>query len=116
MRLWLPKGRGGGQLGSTDIHPRKKRGSKAQTDPLNINVENPCHEIISNYNYVNESVLDDAWMFEMIPEDKEISMDYERAYELMERSSIYINDIFTYTIAQEIIEHDDVELRSVAEC
>ena len=40
----------------------------------------------------------------------------ESAYELMERSSMYIDDVFAYTVAQEIIEHDDVEPRSVAEC
>ncbi|PRQ50148.1 putative RNA-directed DNA polymerase [Rosa chinensis] len=43
-------------------------------------------------------------------------MDYESAYELMERSSIHIDDVFAYTVAQEIIEHDDIEPRSVAEC
>lgn len=40
-------------------------------------------------------------------------MDYEKGYELMERSSVNIDD--TYTVAQGIIEHDDVEPRSVVE-
>ena len=52
----------------------------------------------------------------MIPENKEISMDYENAYELMEISSMHIDDILAYTVAQEIIKHDDVEPRFVAEC
>ena len=40
--------------------------------------------IVSDYSYVHESILEDASMFEMIPENKEISMDYESVYELME--------------------------------
>ena len=52
----------------------------------------------------------------MIPENEEISMKYEKAYELMERSFMHINDVLAYTVAQEIIEHDDVELHSVVEC
>ena len=111
-----PQRKRGRPLGSIDTHPRKKRASKAQTDPLIINVENPSHEIVSDYSYVHESILEDAPMFEMIPENKEISMDYESVYELMERSSIHIDDVFAYTVAQEIIEHDDIKPRSVAEC
>ncbi|KAJ9544183.1 hypothetical protein OSB04_023890 [Centaurea solstitialis] len=43
-------------------------------------------------------------------------MNYENAHELMERSSILIDDIFAYTVAHEIIEHDDIEPCSVEEC
>ena len=53
----------------TDTHPRK-RWSKAQTDPLIINVQNLSHEIVSDYNYVNESILGDAPKIKMIPEYK----------------------------------------------
>ena len=55
-------------------------------------------------------------MFEMIPKNKEISMDYESAYELIERSSIDIDNVFSYTVAQEIIEQDDIEPRPVTKC
>ena len=55
-------------------------------------------------------------MFEMIPENKEISKDYESTYELIERSSIHIDDEFAYTVAQEMIEHDDIEPHSVTKC
>ena len=50
-----PQRKRGWPLGSTDTHPRKKRGSEAQTDLLIINLENPSHEIISDYSYVHES-------------------------------------------------------------
>ncbi|KAL6190887.1 hypothetical protein ACLB2K_037281 [Fragaria x ananassa] len=34
----------------------------------------------------------------------------------MNRSLTYVDDIFAYFVAHEIIEHDDIEPRSVAEC
>ncbi|KAI3707739.1 hypothetical protein L6452_26368 [Arctium lappa] len=43
-------------------------------------------------------------------------MNYENVNELMERSSILIDDIFAYTVAHEILEHDDIEPHSVEEC
>ena len=65
-----PQRKKGRPLGSTDTHPRKKRGSKALTDPLIINVENPSYEIFSDYTYVQESILGDALKFKMILENK----------------------------------------------
>ena len=111
-----PQRKRGMPLGSTDTHPKKKRGTKAQTDPLIINVEKPSHEIVSDYNYVHESILGDTPNIKMVSENKEISMNYEKAYKLMEKSSMHIDNILTYTVAQEIIEHDDVEPRSIVEC
>ncbi|KAJ9539390.1 hypothetical protein OSB04_032123 [Centaurea solstitialis] len=111
-----PKRKRGRPLGSVDTRPRKKKESTAQSDPFIINTENPSHEIVSDYSYVHESLLEDTPKSILIPENKEISMNYENAHELMERSSILIDDIFAYTVAHEIIEHDDIEPRSVEEC
>jgi hypothetical protein len=111
-----PKRKRGRPLGSVDTRPRKKKESTAQSDPFIINTENPSHEIVSDYSYVHESLLEDAPKSILIPENKEISMNYENVHELMERSSILIDDIFAYTVAHEIIEHDDIEPRSVEEC
>ena len=108
----VPQRKRGRPLGSMDSRPLKKA-SLAQPNPFIINTGNPSHEIISDYSYVHESILEDAPMFEMIPENKEISMDYENAYELMERSSIHIDDVFAYTVAQ---VHDDIEPCPAIEC
>ncbi|MDD0148479.1 hypothetical protein PSY31_22575, partial [Shigella flexneri] len=35
---------------------------------------------------------------------------------MIERSFIHIDDVFAYTVAQEIIEHVDIEPLSVTEC
>ena len=67
-----PQRKRGRPLGSTDTHPRKKRGNKVQTDPLIINVEKPSHEIVSDYSYVHELLgsTDTHLKFKMILENK----------------------------------------------
>ena len=55
-------------------------------------------------------------MIEPISENREISMNYACMLETLEINSIIIDDVFAYSIAQEIIEHDDIEPCSVEEC
>ena len=55
--------------------PKEEGTGMAQVNTLIINDENFSYEIISDYNYVHESLLEDSPMFNMIPENKEISMD-----------------------------------------
>ena len=43
-------------------------------------------------------------------------MVFYNTYELMNRSSTHVDDIFAYSVAYEIIEHDDIEPHFVAEC
>jgi hypothetical protein len=110
-----PQRKRGRPLGSMDTRPRKKA-SLAQPDPFIIDTGNPSHEIVSDYSYVHESILGDASMIETISENREISMNYACMLETLERTSIIIDDVFAYSVAQEIIEHDDIEPRSVEEC
>jgi len=70
------------------------------------------YEIISDYNYVHESLLEDAPKIILIPETKEISNEYES----LDRPYILNDDIFSYIVAHEMIEHDDIEPCSVEEC
>jgi hypothetical protein len=35
---------------------------------------------------------------------------------MLEINSIILDDVFAYSVAQEIIEHDDIKPRSVEEC
>ena len=105
-----PQRKRGRPLGSMDSRPRKKV-SLTQPDPFIINTGNPSHEIISDY--VHESILGDASMIEPISNNKEISMNYACMLETLERTSIIIDNVFAYSVAQEIIEHDDIEPRSV---
>ena len=119
MEAVAPQRKRGRPPGSVDTRPRKKRTDKAQVNPLIIDVENPSHEIISDYSYVHELMLEsmgDASGSMSISENIEISMCYDNTYELMNRSSTHVDDIFAYSVAHEIIEHDDIEPRSVAEC
>ena len=79
-----------------------------------INTENPSHEIISDYSYVHD--LGDALDTLFETENKKISIDYINVQDLMERTSTYVDDAFAYAVAQDIMWHDDVKQRSVAEC
>ncbi|KAL6558832.1 hypothetical protein OROMI_019182 [Orobanche minor] len=116
IKVVAPKRKRGRPHGSIDTRPRKKKAGEAQINPLIINTGNPSHEIISDYSYVHESLMGDASKINSIAENKEISINYESASYLMERSTTHIDDVFAYTVAQEIIEHDDIEPRSVEEC
>ena len=51
-----------------------------------------------------------------ISENIEIFMCYDNTYELMDRSSTHVDDIFACSVAHEIIKHDDIEPCSVAKC
>ena len=42
-------------------------------------------------------------------------MCYDNTYEFMSRLSTNVDDIFANSVAHEIIEHDDIESRSVVE-
>ena len=37
-------------------------------------------------------------------------------HEMYERNSLLLDDVFAYSVAQEILNHEDVEPRSVDEC
>ncbi|XP_004309292.1 PREDICTED: uncharacterized protein LOC101304635, partial [Fragaria vesca subsp. vesca] len=119
MEAVAPQRKRGRPPGSVDMRPRKKLTDKAQVNPLIIDVENPSHEIISDYSYVHELILESMGYASgsmSTSENIEISMCYDNTYELMNRSSTHVDDIFAYSVAHEIIEHDDIEPRSVAEC
>ena len=99
--------------------PHKRHDSQAQNDPLIINTVNPSHEIVSDYSYVQESMLaylEDAFDPMLMLENKEISLKYTDAHGMMERTSTTIDDVFAYSVAQEIIDDDEIEPPSVAEC
>ena len=52
----VPQRNRGRPLGSIDTRPNKKA-SLTQPNPLIINTENPCHEVISNYSYDSPNFL-----------------------------------------------------------
>ena len=85
----------------------KEQNSKAQ--PFMINLLWDCLWL---YNYVYESLLEDAPKLILIPETKEISNEYES----LDRSYILNDDIFAYIVAHEMIERNDIEPCSVEEC
>ena len=81
-----PTRKRGRPVGSVDIVPRKRRDSKAQNDPLIINTMNPSHEIVSDYSYVQESML--AYLGDtsdpmLMLENKEISLMFTDAHSMM---------------------------------
>ena len=117
-----PPRKRGRPLGSTNAC-KKAKGAEVSAsmnhtelaipDSLIIDTRNPSHEIISDYSYVHESQQGDApW----VGDYREISIDNMRMHEMYERNSLPINDVFAYSVAQGILDHDDVEPRSVAEC
>lgn len=79
-----PRRKRGRPLGLIDTHPRRIIVCSTQPNSLIINDENPSHEIISDYIYVQQSLEEDTPMFNIIQENKEIPMDYESAYKLMD--------------------------------
>ena len=94
--------RGRPKKGSIDVLPRKKQDIKAQNDPFIINIVNPSHEIVSDYSYVHESILKplgDASESMLMSENKEILLNYTSARVLMDRSSMFIDDVFAYSVA-----------------
>ena len=88
----------------------------ALPDPPIIVVENPSHEIVSDYSYVQESLLGDASTLDVYADYREISLNHAGMHEMYERNSLLLDDVFAYSVAQEILDHEDVEPRSVAEC
>ncbi len=112
----VPQRKRGRPRGSTDLRPRKRRASK---DPLHIDTENPSHDIVSDYTYVLETLelaMGDAPAPTFVAENIEISMSGNNPLELLDRASTHIDDVFAYSVALELIEHDDIEPRSVREC
>ncbi|KAJ9561775.1 hypothetical protein OSB04_006935 [Centaurea solstitialis] len=75
-----PKRKRGRPLGSIDTRSRKKKESTTQSDLFIINTKNPSHEIVFDYSYVHESLLEDAPKSVLIPENKKISMNYENVF------------------------------------
>ena len=111
-----PQRKRGRPAGSMDTRPRK-RGSLAQLNPLIINTQNPTHEIIPDYSYVREKTnLEEIPTVDPSTANKEISMNYASVNEILDRESVILDDAFAFSVAQEIIEHDDIEPRFVEEC
>ncbi|PRQ53193.1 putative RNA-directed DNA polymerase [Rosa chinensis] len=110
-----PARKRGRPIGSKDTRPRK-RANEAQINPLIIDTQNPSHENVPDYGYVQETSLGDASVSEPIHENIEISVNYTSVHGTWERNSIIIDDVFAYSVAREIIETDDIEPRSVDEC
>jgi hypothetical protein len=65
----------GRPLSLMDTHPRKKA-SSPQPNPFIINIRNSSHKVISDYSYVQESILRDASMIETSSKNNEISINY----------------------------------------
>ena len=59
--------------------------------------------------------LGDASNPMLMLENKEISLKYTDAHGMMEKTFTSIDDVFTYSVAQDIIDDDEIESRSVAE-
>ncbi|KAK9932128.1 hypothetical protein M0R45_019377 [Rubus argutus] len=114
LRLRLHQGSVVGPQGSRDTHPRK-RAVKAH-DPLIIDTQNPTHENIPDYGYVQETSLEDAQSLEPTCGNVEISINYTSVHGTWDRNSIVVDDVFAYACARELIESDDIEPRSVDEC
>ena len=111
-----PQRKRGRPTGSMDTRPRK-RGSLAQLYPLIINTQNPTHEIIPDYSYVREKTnLEEIPTVDPSTANKEISMNYASVHEILDRESVILDDAFAFSVAQKIIEHDDIEPRFVEEC
>ena len=93
----------------------RKRAAKAH-NPLIIDTQNPTHENILDYGYVQVTSLEDAPSIEPIRGNVEISIHYTSVHETWDRNSIVVNDVFAYACAREFIENDDIEPHSVKEC
>ena len=93
----------------------RKRAAKAH-NPLNIDTQNPTHENIPDYGYVQVTYLEDAPSIEPIRGNVEISIHYTSVHGPWDRNSIVDDDVFAYACAREFIENDDIEPRSVEEC
>lgn len=90
--------------------------SLVQPNSFIINSENLSHGIISGYSYVKESILGDTSMIRPISENREISINYASMHEMLEKNFIIFDDVFVYSVAQEIIKYDDIEPCSGEEC
>ena len=93
----------------------RKRAAKAH-NPLIIDTQNPTHENIPDYGYVQVTSLEDAPSIEPIRGNVEISIHYTSVHGPWDRNSIVVDDVFAYACAREFIENDDIEPRSVEEC
>ena len=85
----------------------------AQNNHLIIDTQNPTHENILDYGYVQVTYLEDAPSIEPICGNVEISIHYTSVHGTWDRNSIVVNDVFAYACAREFIENDDIEPRSV---
>ena len=88
----------------------------AQNNPLIINTQNPTHENILDYGYVQVTYLEDAPSIEPIRGNVEISIHYTSVHGPWDRNSIVDDNVFAYACAREFIKDDDIEPRSVEEC
>jgi hypothetical protein len=96
----------GRPLGSRDTRPRK-RAAMAQNNPLIIDTQNPTHENVPDYGYVQETSLEDAPSQEPIRGNIEISINYTSVHETWDINSIVVDDVFAYACVRELIESDD---------
>lgn len=55
-------------------------------------------------------------MTETSSENIQISMNYASMHEMLNKNFIFLDEVFAYLVAQEIIEHNDIKPRSVKEC
>jgi hypothetical protein len=80
------------------VAPLRKRAAKAH-DSLIIDTQNPTHENIPDYGYVQETSLEDSSPQEPICGNVEISINYTSVYETWDRNSIVVDDVFAYAYA-----------------
>ncbi|GKB23158.1 retrovirus-related pol polyprotein from transposon TNT 1-94 [Tanacetum coccineum] len=99
----------GRPVGSKDKNPRKKKGANNQDGILEVK-ETPEGS--------QEETLDMTILKEsQVPENDEISINYNMSRKVWNRNEINVDDIFTYNVALEVMENDDdQEPKSVQEC
>ena len=94
-----PRLKRGRPVGSRDVAPRKKRG------------RNQDSMFLPSEQFTNETTPEEVKI--MDPGNNEISINYYN--DLWNRNEIVIDDIFAFSVANEII-NDDYEPRSITEC
>ncbi|KAM1890817.1 hypothetical protein ACFX14_034164 [Malus domestica] len=100
--------------GLRDSAPRKRK-TKAQLNPNEVIKEEKIIDKSPIHDSEKENIIDETHVPEEteVHESKEISINYACINELWDRNEIIIDDMFTFSVASEIILSDDIEPCSV---
>ncbi|KAM2228185.1 hypothetical protein ACFXTI_014911 [Malus domestica] len=69
----------------------------------------PTHEVILDYGDASDETCRPS-------ENREISVHYTVLDAVWNRNEMIVDDVFSYSVATDIMLSDDIELRSVDEC